>query len=290
MRSCWAAAAYNPLTTNLASQPELKYFRGDQVISALINRRGGSLIWYTNETGGVRCSPSQAHTHFGVNDLGLVTVYAYDVARLPTWQQRIWAGHNLAPDGGVSTELLEAQVKVQVARTHAPEQELWTEMSTIDATLRTRVGDELFRKHQATDEIAQSVHRFRSVDRAGLLALAKDVARLIADRIDVGTLRKIIVPPKGENWGSLKSLEKTLATVVAADKARALVAPLFGVYELRLADAHLPAEDVEAAFAKLGIDQTKPYVEQGRQLIARTAETLAAIDAVFRSTPIQQRT
>ena len=29
--------------------------------------------------------------HFGVNRVGLITVYAYDIARLPVWQQRTWA-------------------------------------------------------------------------------------------------------------------------------------------------------------------------------------------------------
>jgi hypothetical protein len=41
----------------------------------------------------------------------LVTVYAYDIAKLPLWQQRVWSGFNVTPEGAVSSELLAAQMK-----------------------------------------------------------------------------------------------------------------------------------------------------------------------------------
>jgi hypothetical protein len=91
-----------------------------EVIPALAHRRGGALEWYTRDTGDVRCSPDY-HVHFGVNGLGLVTVYAKDVALLPEWQQRIWAGANASPEGGVSEELLASQVRAEPAATLAPE-------------------------------------------------------------------------------------------------------------------------------------------------------------------------
>ncbi len=34
--------------------------------------------------------------------------------------------------------------------------------------------------------------------------------------------------------------------------------PLFGIYELRLADAHLPGEDADSAFCLVGVDSTEP--------------------------------
>src|SRR5580692_5067839 len=51
-----------------------------EVIPALIDRRGGSLEWYTRETGGVKGSPGYSRVHFGINTLGLVNAYAKDVA------------------------------------------------------------------------------------------------------------------------------------------------------------------------------------------------------------------
>ncbi len=104
--------------------------------------------------------------------------------------------------------------------------------------------------------------------------------RLIADRIDIGPLQKIAPPPAKEKWGSLKSLEKYLATLVPAEDARTAMGPLFGVYELRLADAHLAAKDVENAFKLAGIDREAPPLDQGYSLIRNVADAIWAAGAI----------
>jgi len=91
-----------------------------ELISNLLSIRGSFLNWYTRDTGSVSCAPNGG-IHFGVNDLGLITVYAKDVGYLPEWQQQIWAGFNIAPEGGISKELHAAQVKAEPASTLAPE-------------------------------------------------------------------------------------------------------------------------------------------------------------------------
>jgi hypothetical protein len=90
-----------------------------RVVSALLSRRGSGIRWYTAHTGSIWCSPS-CPIHFGANRLGLINVYAYDVAKYPVWQQKIWAGHNVPPDGAVCAELLAAQMRAEPASTKAP--------------------------------------------------------------------------------------------------------------------------------------------------------------------------
>ena len=63
------------------------------IILELLKHRGTKFLWYTGETGGVGCGPGSL-THFGLNDTGLITVYAYDIAKLDLWKQRIWSGYN----------------------------------------------------------------------------------------------------------------------------------------------------------------------------------------------------
>lgn len=107
------------------------------------------------------------------------------------------------------------------------------------------------------------------------------MARVVADRIDVNVLRNIISPPAGEKWGSLKSLEKSLAVTIEPARAAAMVAPLFGIYELRLGDAHLPSSEINDALGKACVDQALPFVEQGAQLIYAAAYSLhQACDAL----------
>jgi len=226
--------------------PRWLWFRPEVMLS-LTRRRGGSLSWFTQETGEVSCSPDYA-VHFGVNSVGLVTVNAYDIVRLPVWQQRIWAGFNTAPDGGVSKELLSAQMETRVADTTSPEALLPEVLGELDEAFTKRIGVPLFRKHSSVYDVVAATHRFRAVEPGGFLALAKDLVRITADRIDAAAIQRIVPPPPKEHWGSLKSLEKYLAALVTAEAARALIAPLVGAYELRLGDAHLPSEALKEAY------------------------------------------
>ena len=251
------------------------------VIMALINRRGGQLKWYTRDTGSVRCSPDY-DIHFGINGLGLVNVYAKDIALLPEWQQRIWAGHNISPEGGVSSELLASQVRAEPAGTQAPEEFLVRGIETINKLSREIFGFNLFREHELIPELFEKAHRFRAIDDAGLFALAKDVARLTADDIATAEIQRIVQIPKNTNWGSLKTLEKLLASKTEAEKARQITGALVGAYELRHADAHLPGKEFQEAFFLLNINRSLPTVIQGYQLLHSCVSSLYGVIEVLR--------
>lgn len=141
---------------------------------------------------------------------------------------------------------------------------------------RAKLNIKILRQHDHVAELISRVHRFRAVDRQGLFALAKDLARITADDIDEREIQTLALPPKGERWGSLKSLEKLLATRMAPDEAHAMLSPLVGVYELRLANAHLPSNDVADALRLIGIDEASPFAVQGYQLLD------AAVAAIYR--------
>ena len=132
-----------------------------EVVPALTKHRGGDLEWYTQETGGVGCSPGEL-THFGLNKVGLVTVYAYDIAKLLDWQQRVWSGYNLAPEGGVSRELLSAQMEARVANSAAPEAVLPDVLTHLDQYFHEQIGTPLFRTHATTRDLAKSISRIPS--------------------------------------------------------------------------------------------------------------------------------
>jgi hypothetical protein len=250
------------------------------VIMELAHRRGGSLGWYTRDTGSVRCSPDHS-VHFGMNNLGLVNAYAKDIALLPEWQQRLWAGFNVSPDAGVSGELLAAQAQGIPADTQASEEFLPKVIALLNEVAIKKFGFRLFRAHEQFEVIISRTHRFRSVDSAGFFSLAKDLARLTADSIDGPVLQKIVVPPKDEKWGSLKSLEKVVAIAIDSTRAHSILAPLHGVYNLRQSDAHLPGHEQESALNLAGVDKTSPFVLQGYQLLYSCVSSLSAIAEVL---------
>lgn len=251
-----------------------------EVMPALVHRRGGSLRWYTRDTGSVGCSPDYT-VHFGVNSLGLINVYAKDIALLPDWQQKIWSGYNVGPEGKVSEELLASQVNAEPATTQAPEGFLAKGMAQLVHLAKAKLGIDILKQHVEVPGLIVRAHRFRSTDKVGLFSLAKDLSRLTADRLDASAIQKLVIPPKSVKWGSLKSLENLLATQIDPQVARAILSPLVGIYELRHGDAHLPSSELDEAFSLVGLDKSAPYVTQGYQLLYACVSSLYSIVKVI---------
>ena len=224
-----------------------------EVVPAILNVCGSALNSNTAYTGKVGCS-RVGMVQFGINPLGLVTVLAKDIGELPEWQQRIWVGHNLAPDGGVSKELTSIQNQQRIPLTKPPEDYLELGIQRVNEATMTAYDIAVFRAHDFTKELSGKVHRFRVHDQASLYELAKDLARLTADSIDA----KAINPITAVQRSPLKALQSLLETKLSEAEAYKVMNPLFGIYELRLADAHLPGEDADSAFCLVGVDSTKP--------------------------------
>ncbi len=126
------------------------------VVSVLLSRRGSGMRWYTAYTGSIWCSPN-CPVHFGINRLGLINAYAYDIAKYPIWQQKIWAGHNVPPDGAVCSELLAAQMRARPAHTKSPEELLGVAIGELDQFFSESFGAPLFRTHHAAEEISSGL-------------------------------------------------------------------------------------------------------------------------------------
>ncbi|EKY29699.1 hypothetical protein [Brevundimonas sp.] len=247
--------------------------------SHLLRHRGSRLRWASAETGVL--GAAEAPLHFGVNAKGLINVFAKDVGRLQTWEQRIWAAHSVAVDGPVSAELFQAQMMVDPADTIAPEHALPAVIRSLDDTFREAFGPPLLRPHASVETLLTRSHRFRAAEPDGLLALAKDLTRVFIERVDVTAVRNAAVS-RGQVLGdvkALKALEGLAASRVGEPQARALMGPLFGLYDLRLADAHL-GSDVSSALERLSIDAATPATVQGRVMLE---SVVGAIDALTKA-------
>ncbi len=255
------------------------WFRPD-VINKALEFRGSSLTWYTAQTGAIDFGAG-GNVPFGINDLGLVNVYAKDVGNSHVWQQQIWAGFNIAPDGGVSRELLMAQAQGVPARSQAPEAFLKRSIEELNQNCKSRFGFEPIRHHAEQDRLFRFIHRFRAIDEPGFYSLAKDIARITADSIDSHSLQLVAPVPEGQKRGSLKSLESALGTVINPSDAAFIMAPLFGTYDLRLADAHLPSSDIADAFERVNAERAAPWVHQGTRLLHAVVSSLTQIGSAF---------
>lgn len=256
------------------------WFKPD-VVMALLHCRNGSLVWYTGDTGRLSCSPDYG-VHFGVNNLGLVNVYAKDIALLPDWQQQIWSGYNVSPEGGVSKELLASQVHAAPAKTKAPEAFLYKGLQALNEISQQKFNIIIFKEHDFIAELINKIHRFIAIDEAGLFSLAKDIARITADSFDAGAIQTIVQPPKSEKWGSLKSIEKLLTQKLDLDITQKITAPLVGIYELRLADAHLPSSKIDDAYRLIGIDKNMPFIHQAHFMLHQCVTSIYTIIEVLK--------
>lgn len=237
------------------------------VMNELLSRRGFSLEWYTRDTGAI-VSTSGYRTHFGINASDFITVYAHDVAKLPTWEQHVWASHNVVPEGGgVAAELHMAQVKTSPAETKAFEELFFFTLRKLDNSFQRKFGAKLY-SHDIDDQVAmQSISRFMSRDRASLLRLAKELIRAFSDRIDVRELRKLSTHAEKEKLGSIKLLQDLVAKKVGDDEARRMCAVLVGVYDMRVGDAHPTGSKITDAIKLAGVDESSSFMEQGKQII-----------------------
>lgn len=268
----------------LLSMRRWLWFRPD-VVGTLISRRGGFLRWFTRDTGVIACAPARG-VHFGVNSLGILNVYAKDIGQLPEWQQRIWAGFNVGPDGGVSEELLASQVRALPTATSAPEDSFMDGLKAVAQASMEAGGIPVIRPHDSVNEIVPYVHRFRAVDRHGLLSLAKDIARLTADSFDMAAIRRLLRDQGNKtNEGSLKMLERLLAERMADDVASEIMAPLHVVYRLRHGDAHLPSREIGSVLDRLGIGGDIPPIRQGQEVLRACAASLWEIADAIRQGP-----
>ena len=254
------------------------------VVNELLSHRGFFLDWYTAETGAIK-SISGYSTHFGINASELISVYANDIAKLPAWEQFLWAASNVAPEGKVSAELLASQVKAQPADTNAVEEMLFACMRLLEAHFRKTYGVPLF-SHEIDDAASmQHVSRFSSKDQASLLRLAKELVRIFSDRLDVRALRKLSNHPDKEKLGSNKLLQNILAQKAGEARAREVFAAIAGTYDMRLGDAHPTSSKIGEALELAGINTAASYLRQGEQLIGNFGHAVWCIGSLLFGSP-----
>jgi hypothetical protein len=243
------------------------------IVNELLGLRGFSLEWYTAETGAIH-STSGYRIHFGINSADLITVYAYDIARLPSWEQHLWAAHNAVPEGKVSSELLDSQVKAQPASTHAAEELLFEVMSMLENGFKQEFNVSLFSHDLDRLEALKKISRFESKDQPSLLRLAKEIVRIFSDRLNVKELRTLSTHSNKDKLGSNKLLQDILSQKVGNDTARKVFGPIVGAYDMRVGDAHPTSSKIGEALDLAGIDNESSYLRQGEQLITNVGQSI----------------
>jgi hypothetical protein len=246
------------------------------IIGALLERRKSKLVWHSLNTGTIS-TPLNGDVHFGLNDSGFVNVYAKDIGQLLEAPQRLWNAHNITPDGAVSPELYAVQMKCVVPTTIAPEVEIVLAIQELQEASKEAYGDNLFRSHPVEADLVRAVNRFYSLDRSGFFKLAKEITRLVVERMDMDLLKRLT--PDEKKLASIKRLERIVTD--CGEDGRELTAPLVGLNELRQADAHLPSTDLSDSFGLLGVTDSGEYMNMAKEMMSNVAVSLQNIQTVI---------
>ncbi len=265
----------------LAYPPRYLWF-SNGILQKIFGTRGGWVKWITQETGLIGFD-GESGVHFGVNRIGLVNVFAKDIVEMVWWQQEIWKSYNVSPDGGVCTELTDAQQRCDPARTCAPESLLHMAFDQVTfAYACFSKGDQFFLPFDSISEVGNSIQRFNVQTKDDVLRLAKQITRLIIETLNQKSFRKFAQVEKTEKIGSLKLLERVLAGCVGECRAYNLMSPLHAIYTLRNSDSHIPGGDIEKAFDTLGMTPEGQLIRQGGRMIFVAAKALHEIAIVFK--------
>jgi hypothetical protein len=144
--------------------------------------------------------------------------------------------------------------------------------------VRQRVGSDLFRHHSSQAAISRQIHRFQAVSLEGFFLLCKEITRYAIERIDMDLLKRL--KKEDDKIGSLKRLERILTAL--GNDGRQMTAILAGVYDLRIADAHLPSDSkIAESMSLVGVDYSEMNVLSGKRLIRNVSGALAHIAYAF---------
>ena len=264
-------------TSETLTSPSRWLWFHPNVINDLIKKRTSVLAWHSENTGSVGGAWHRS-VHFGVNSIGLINVYAKDIANVDEIDKKVWARHNISPEGRVSAELLSSQMQAIPAKMDAPERDFFLVIQEIQKVCKSKLGKELFREHSFEEEIHKRIHRFQATSLEEFFLLCKEITRFLIERIDMDFLKTL--KKEKDNLGTLKRLENIL-TALGYD-GREIMGALFGVYDLRLTDAHLPSkEKTEDAMKRVGVDYDEMGFNSGKELINNVNNSLIEIGRAF---------
>ena len=266
----------------LSYPPQWLWFNND-IINRILRFRGSALSWHSAQTGSVSLN-SDWNLHFGINAIGLINVFAKDIVELPRWQQEIWKGYNVTPDGGVSKELQMAQMQCKPANTRAAEVLFFENLKYLQEGFEWATnGVHLYKDASPIDSMGKLVHRFVVQKEADLYRLSKDIIRYTIESFNVAPLWPMVRKTEDEKKvGSMKIMERFLSKFVSEEVAHDIMAPLFYLYDLRLADAHTKSQDeIHQAAINLGVKADMQPIQIGELAIGRAAITFSRILSVF---------
>jgi hypothetical protein len=171
----------------------LLYFK-PTVLERYLNGEAYS-VGFITRTWGVASGPRDTHVDIGMNEKGLLTAFAPEIAKLSVSEQMYWAHHSVAPDGGACYDWFMARMQQGPVDSPSAIELLERVTTQLAAAWSQRFGGGIYRTKELEEDKTQERDRRRLsvgpvMGQFGEIpALAKALYEAVVEPINVRSLR-----------------------------------------------------------------------------------------------------
>jgi hypothetical protein len=226
-------------------------------------------VGFVTRTWGVASGPRDTHVDVGMNEKGLLTAFAPEIAKLSVSEQMYWAHHSVAPDGGACYDWFMARMQSRPVHSPGVIELLERTTTQLQSAWEQRFGGEIFRAKESEEERAQERDRLRlsvgpvTGQFGEISALAKALYEALVEPLNVRSLRAALTCA-GIEFGmeekSLGLVRRVLDGILSLpeDEVRRIMGPLRLLNRLRVTSAHTLSGNIEASLKMGGVRYDRP--------------------------------
>jgi hypothetical protein len=224
----------------------------------------GHSVEFHMRTWGSANGPAESSVAVGINEKGLLTIFAPLMAKLSSMEQTHWAPYSAAPDGGPCAEWFQTQMMQDPPHSPSVNELIDSACGALDVAWKGRFGILLFRERAEPTDEAHCRDRARmsvgpiSGQFDEVLRLSKALYESAVDTIDFESVRKPLTaagvpfPVQGKQLALLR-LVLTQILKFSDDDAKKVLSPLYLVNSFRIASAHTLPTTVPDTMRAAGI-------------------------------------
>jgi len=200
---------------------------------------------------------------FGVNPNGKVIMWLGDVGELEVEEQHYLRSENVQSDHSISSEFYEAEIEVKWANP-SNERFLLTQRLQLYEAVLHKLGTSISQLLPETIKVAPKIKRPLVSTEEAFSEVIIPMNMIFVESINNQELKRVLeaqgVDVKDKK--GLKLFELWIQSVLKIEDAKDIVSPLFVLYDLRIAMAHLQSSEGKEnkfgfACERLGLDKNE---------------------------------
>jgi hypothetical protein len=228
---------------------------------------------------------------FGVNRNGLLVMWLGDIAKMPEEEQHYLRSENVASDHSIGSEFYDGQIEVKFTDPSRESRLFKSRSAFLDAAF-VKFGKKIAHLDKETFEISQQFNPPLVDTKKERRHVADALNKIYIESLDNASLEKIgkAVGAEEMGSGSLKRLQALLQKVAPEEDIGTIVAPLYVLYDLRVAYSHLTSSTtakrtLEKVCNRLGIPDTANLTAVYGQLTINMIDMFARLTDIIKRIP-----